>query len=218
MVKIAASILNADFSRLGEEVKAAEDAGVDMVHVDVMDGCFVPNISIGVPVVESLRRITKLPLDVHLMILDPVRYVKQFSDAGADYITLHAEACANLRDDLLKVKALGKKAGVSINPKTPLIKIIQVLDIVDLVLVMSVEPGFGGQKFDETALEKVRELRGIIDNKRLTVNIEVDGGIKASTAGPVVKAGADMIVVGSGLYHHPKGVKYAVSEIRGSAK
>jgi len=218
MVKIAASILNADFSRLGEEVKAAEDAGVDMVHVDVMDGCFVPNISIGIPVVESLRRITKLPLDVHLMILDPVRYVKQFSDAGADYITLHAEACANLRDDLLKVKALGKKAGVSINPKTSLIKIIQVLDIVDLVLVMSVEPGFGGQKFDETALEKVRELRGIIDNNRLKVKIEVDGGIKASTAGPVVKAGADMIVVGSGLYHHPKGVKYAVSEIRGSAK
>ncbi|MCX6695832.1 MAG: ribulose-phosphate 3-epimerase [Candidatus Altiarchaeota archaeon] len=216
MFKIAASILNADFSRLGEEVKAAEKAGVEMIHVDVMDGCFVPNISLGVPVVESLRKVTKLPLDVHLMILDPARYLKQFSDAGADYITIHAEASAKLEEDLKAIKMLGKKAGVSINPKTPLSKIIGVLDKTDLILVMGVEPGFGGQKFNEEVLAKISELRKTIDKQNLKAEIEVDGGVNAKTAKSIADAGADILVIGSAIYRHPSGVKHAVEELRKS--
>jgi len=216
MVKIAASILSADFSRLGEEIKAAEKAGVELIHVDVMDGCFVPNISIGIPVVDSIRKVTKLPLDVHLMILDPLRYVKQFSDAGADYITVHAEACTNLEYIISSIRSLGKKPGVSINPQTPLSKLITVVDKIDLALLMSVEPGFGGQKFNENVLQKIIELRKIIDGKKIKAEIEVDGGVNAKTAKSVAKAGADILVAGSALYCHPKGVTFAVDELRKS--
>jgi len=216
MAKIAASILNADFSRLGEEIKAAETAGVALIHVDVMDGCFVPNISIGIPVVESIRKATKLPLDVHLMILDPARYVRQFCDAGADYITVHAEACDNPDEILAAIRALGRKAGISVNPKTLLSKIIPLLGKVDLVLLMGVEPGFGGQKFDDSVLEKIRELRKTVDDRKLKLEIEVDGGVNKETARKIVKAGADILVAGSALYRHPKGVQFAVNEIRKS--
>ena len=216
MVKIAASILNADFSRLGDEVKAAEKAGVDLIHVDVMDGVFVPNISIGIPVVESLRKTTKLPLDVHLMIASPRKYIKQFSDAGADYITIHAEASDSLEEDVRKIKSLGKKAGVSTNPKTPLSAIISVLDKADIVLLMSVEPGFGGQEFDETVLEKITKLKKILERKNLKTEIEVDGGVNSKTAKAAAQAGAGILVAGSALYCHPKGVRAAVDELRKS--
>jgi len=216
MFKIAASILNADFNKLGEEVKAAEKAGVELIHVDVMDGCFVPNISIGVPVVESIRKVTKLPLDVHLMILDPARYLKQFSDAGADYITVHAEACSDIEGTLKAIRSLGKKAGVSINPGTPLSQISSVIDKADLILLMSVEPGFGGQKFNESVLDKIRELRKIILEKRLDATLEVDGGVNPKNARQIVEAGADILVAGSAIYSHPKGVEFAVDELRKS--
>ena len=211
---IAASILSADFSRLGEEVKRAHKAGVDWIHFDVMDGCFVPNITLGVPVLESIRPVTGLTLDVHLMILDPSRYIRQFRDAGADLITVHVEACTDMMGCVRQIKESGAKAGVSLNPETPLDKVANILPELDLVLFMGVDPGFGGQKFREDILPKIAEARGMIDSKGLATLIEVDGGVNDKTAGAISKAGTDVFVAGSYLFKHPDGVAAAVAELR----
>ena len=197
-IRIAPSILSADFARLGEEVGAI--ASADYVHVDVMDGHFVPNLTIGPVVVEAVKRVTKLPLDVHLMIEDAERWVGAYAKAGADLIGVHAEACPHLHRTLGQIRELGKKPVVVLNPATPLEAIEWVLGDVHQVLVMSVNPGFGGQGFIPSALEKVRRLRRMIDERGLTVEIEVDGGIKVDNVAEVVKAGANVIVSGSGVF------------------
>jgi ribulose-phosphate 3-epimerase len=200
IIKIAPSILSADFSRLGEEVKAVESAGADMIHVDVMDGHFVPNITIGSLVVSALSKITKLPLDVHLMIEHPDKFIEPFAKAGANIISIHAEAAKQLEADLDLIKSCGVKPAVVINPKTPVSRIEKVLHLVSMVLLMTVNPGFEGQKFISDVLPKIKELRKIIDSKRLNVDIEVDGGVNLETAKEAVKAGANVLVAGSAIY------------------
>lgn len=197
---IAPSILSADFARLGEEVAAIEAAGADWAHVDVMDGRFVPNLTIGPMVVKALKRATKLPLDVHLMIVEPERYLEEYAQAGADVLTVHAETCTHLHRVLQQIRALGKKAGVSLNPHTPEEVLRYVLDLTDLVLVMSVNPGFGGQDFIPAVLPKLKRLRGMIDASGRPVYLEVDGGIKPGTAKRVIEAGADVLVAGSAVF------------------
>lgn len=197
---IAPSILSADFTRLGDEIKTAGEAGADWIHVDVMDGSFVPNITIGPLVVEAARRSTKLPLDVHLMIENPDRYIDDFVKAGADYLVVHAEATTHLHRTVQAIKESGVKAGVSINPATSLGVLEYVLSDLDIVLVMSVNPGFGGQGFIPSSLSKLRALREMIDSKALKTLIEIDGGVKPSNAAEVVSAGADAIVMGSAFY------------------
>jgi len=199
-IRIAPSILSADFSRLGEEIAAVEQAGADWIHVDVMDGRFVPNITIGPLIVEAARRSTQLPLDVHLMIVEPERYVADFARAGADVITVHAEACPHLHRTLQQIRALGKKAGVALNPHSPVEIVQHVLDQLDLVLVMSVNPGFGGQKFISSALPKIRALRSMIDGSGREIALEVDGGVSKDTASSVLDAGADTLVAGSAVF------------------
>jgi ribulose-phosphate 3-epimerase len=199
-VLISPSILSADFARLGEEVVALERAGADWAHVDVMDGRFVPNMTIGPLVVKAIRPLTKMPLDVHLMIVEPERYVEAFAAAGADIITVHAEACHHLHRVLQQIRALGKKAGVSLNPHTPEEVLRYVLDLTDLVLVMSVNPGFGGQDFIPAALPKLRNLRKMIDASGRSIHLEVDGGVKPGTARQVIEAGADVLVAGSAVF------------------
>ena len=196
----APSILSADFARLGDEVQALERASADWVHVDVMDGRFVPNMTIGPLVVKALKRSTKLPLDVHLMIVEPERYVADFAEAGADIITVHAEACSHLHRVLQQIRGLGKKAGVSLNPHTPEDVLRYVLDLTDLVLVMSVNPGFGGQDFIPAVLPKLKRLRTMIDSAGRPIHLEVDGGIKPGTARKVIEAGADLLVAGSAVF------------------
>lgn len=201
MIKIAPSILSADFSRLGEEVAAVEKAGADLIHIDVMDGHFVPNITIGPLVVKAVKKMTKLPLDVHLMIEDPHKYIEAFAKAGADIITIHVEASRDLAQDIELIKKSGSKAGVVINPKTDILKVVKTLDKICMVLVMSVNPGFEGQKFMPEVLSKVKELRSIITNSKLNVDIEIDGGINLDTAKEAVKAGANVLVAGSAIYY-----------------
>lgn len=198
--KIAPSILSADFSRLGEEIKAVENAGADYIHVDVMDGHFVPNITIGPPVVAAIRKVTKLPLDVHLMIETPDKYIADFAKAGSDIITVHAEACVHLHRTVGFIKEQGKRAGVSLNPSTPLCLIDNVLDDVDLVLLMTVNPGFGGQKFIKTMLPKIAEMKRILDGRGLKVELEVDGGVSLENIADISKAGADAFVAGSAVF------------------
>ncbi len=200
MKKIAPSILSADFSRIGEEIKRIEDAGADLIHVDVMDGHFVPNITVGPFIVEALRRTTSLPLDVHLMIEKPELYISEFADAGADIITVHVEACVHLHRVIQTIKEKGKKAGVSLNPATPLELIRYVLNDIDLLLIMSVNPGFSGQKLISSALQKIREAREMINKAGADVTIEVDGGIKSDNIEEGAAAGADIFVSGSGVY------------------
>ncbi len=200
---ISPSILAADFARLGEEVQAIADGGCDYVHVDVMDGRFVPNITIGQPVVAALDRVTDVPLDVHLMIEEPERYVEQFAEAGADIICVHAEACRHLHRTLQQIRGAGKKAGVSLNPATPLEAIDWVLEDLDMVLVMSVNPGFGGQSFIPSALAKVRELRATLEARGLEMDVEVDGGVVVDNAAEVAAAGANMLVSGTGIFRTP---------------
>jgi ribulose-phosphate 3-epimerase len=200
MKKIAPSILSADFSRLGEEVGAVERAGVDLIHVDVMDGHFVPNITIGPLVVTGLRKLTSLPLDVHLMIEKPERHIEAFAQAGSTWITFHAEVCARLRPMIKKVRQLKVRPGVVLNPATPLKTLYPVLDTIDLVLLMSVHPGFGGQSFIPSTLKKIERLRRIIDQNRYPLEIEVDGGIKAENIGEVSRAGGDIFVLGTGIF------------------
>jgi len=198
--KIAPSILSADFSRLGEEVRRVEEAGADWIHVDVMDGAFVPNITVGPFILEAVRKVTALPLDVHLMIERPEQYISEFADAGTDIITVHFEACTHLHRTIQAIKEKGKKAGVSVNPATPLVSIKYVLGDIDLLLIMSVNPGFGGQRFIPSALEKIKKARQMVDKIGANVSIEVDGGVKLENIGEVASAGADIFVSGSGVF------------------
>jgi len=200
MKKIAPSILSADFSRLGEEILAVEDAGVDLIHVDVMDGHFVPNITIGPPVVASIKKTARVPLDVHLMIDDPDKYIQSFADAGSDIITVHAEATVHLHRTVHLIRKLGAKAGVALNPATPLAGIEQVIGDIDLLLIMTVNPGFGGQKFIESMLPKIRAARDMIDGASPDVLLEVDGGITLQNIGDVEEAGVDIFVAGSSIF------------------
>ena len=200
MIQIAPSILSADFTRLGEEIKAAERGGAGLIHVDVMDGHFVPNITIGPMVVKAARRATDLPLDCHLMITDPDLYIDDFARAGANLISVHAEAVVHLHRTLTAIRDLGCRPGVVLNPTTPLSSIEEALPFVDYVLIMSVNPGFGGQSFISTALDKISRLRGMIDSRGLNVEIEVDGGIDLSNVAEVVRRGASWIVAGSAIF------------------
>ncbi len=211
---ISASILSADFSRLGEEIRKAEAAGVDWIHVDVMDGVFVPNISIGLPVLASIRGTTRMFFDVHLMIVNPIRYVRYFRQAGADMITVHAESMKDLGQCIEEIRSCGAKVGISLNPSTPFDDIKPFLSELDLVLLMGVEPGFGGQKFNPQVLDKIKSARKAIDAAGAKVLIEVDGGINEETLPCVSKAGADVLVAGSYIFSNPKGIAYAVSKMR----
>lgn len=200
MKKIAPSILSADFSRLGQEVKAVERAGADLIHVDVMDGHFVPNITIGPLVVTALKKLTPLPLDVHLMIEEPERYIEAFGQAGSDWITIHAEVCPHLKRMIKKIRQLNVRPGIVLKPATPLKTLYPVLDDIDLVLIMSVNPGFGGQFFIPSTLKKIERLRKIIDQNHYSLEIEVDGGVKIENIREVSKAGGDIFVVGTGIF------------------
>lgn len=213
-MKIAPSILSSDFGRLGEEIAAVEEGGADWIHVDVMDGHFVPNITIGPVVVEGARRATELPLDVHLMIENPDRYLEAFADAGADVLTVHAEACPHLHRTIQHIRQLGVKAGVAINPATPVHAVAEVLDDLDLVLVMSVNPGFGGQRFIEGSVDKVTRVRALLDGAGSRAELEVDGGVVAGNAARLVSAGATVLVAGSAVYGHPEGAAAGVRNIR----
>lgn len=217
MKKIAPSILSADFSRLGEEVRAVEKAGADYIHVDVMDGHFVPNITIGPLVVEAVRKVTSLPLDVHLMIENPDLYIPEFAGAGSDFIVVHAEATNHLHRTVQLIKSFGKKAGVSLNPATPLHILEYIVDELDLVLLMTVNPGFGGQSFIEACLPKIHALRGMLDKRGLETELEVDGGVKIENIGRISSAGADVFVAGSAVFG---GADYAdtISELKRRAK
>ena len=199
-IKISPSILSADFSILGYEIKNLEKAGADLIHIDVMDGHFVPNITMGPPIIKQIRKCTKLPFDVHLMISPVEKYIKAFADAGSDIITLHPEATDNLKRAVQTVKSFGKKAGVSLNPKTPISALMDVINDIDLILIMSVNPGFAGQSFMGEVLPKVTELRKMINDKKLKIDIEIDGGINFETAPLAVKAGANILVSGTTIF------------------
>jgi ribulose-phosphate 3-epimerase len=214
MTKLAPSILSADFARLGEQVGEVAEAGADYIHVDVMDGHFVPNITIGAPVVASIRPVTGLPLDVHLMIEHPERYISQFVEAGADIITVHVEASPHLNATIRAIKRLGASAGVSINPPTPIGTVEEFLPHVDLVLVMSVNPGFGGQPFILETLPRIAHIRKILNDRGLRAELEVDGGINADNAPDVVKAGADVLVAGNSIFKAKEGISQAMRRLR----
>ena len=200
MLEIAPSILSADFTRLGEEIRALEAGGATILHVDVMDGRFVPNITIGLPVVKSIRKFTETTIDCHLMIVEPSRYAVEFVKAGANMVSVHVEADPHLQRTLTAIREAGGKAGIAINPATPLISLEEALPFADYILLMSVNPGFGGQKFISTATDKLRRLRKIIVERGLNTRIEIDGGIDASNIGEIVKAGAEIIVSGTGIF------------------
>jgi ribulose-phosphate 3-epimerase len=202
-MKLAPSILSADFSRLGDEITAVERAGADWIHVDVMDGHFVPNLTIGPVVLESIRKATRLPMDVHLMITDPDKYAPDFIKAGADWVSVHPDTCADPVKSLNKIRELGAKAAVAVNPDVPLEKVEPLLEHADMFLMMTVFPGFAGQAFIEDVLPKIKQLRKIIEQRTLDVLIEADGGIKADNIGRVVRAGAEVIVSGSGIFKTP---------------
>ncbi len=201
MTMLAPSILSADFLKLGEEIQAAEAAGADMLHIDIMDGHFVPNITIGPSIVQSIRKITSLPLDVHLMIEEPDKYLRDFIKAGADYLTVHYEASVHLHRTVQWIKESGIKAGVSLNPATPIWNLEHILPYTDLALLMSVNPGFGGQKFIPEVIEKIKILKKLLREKGLSTLIEVDGGVKIENAPEIISAGADILVMGSAFFN-----------------
>lgn len=213
-VFIAPSILSADFSRLGTDLAACEAAGANWIHVDVMDGRFVPNLTIGPVVVEACRRSTRLPLDVHLMIEQPEHLLEAFAKAGADRITVHVETCPHLHRTLQQIKSLGCAAGVTLNPSTPAVAIQPVLGMVDQVLVMSVNPGFGGQSFIPESVSKVREMRGMLDGVHATTRLEVDGGVSSANVRLIRDAGADTFVAGSFIFHHRQGIAAGIRDLR----
>jgi ribulose-phosphate 3-epimerase len=217
IVKLAPSILSADFAHLGKQVGEAEQAGADRIHVDVMDGHFVPNISMGAPIVDSLRRVTRLPLETHLMISDPDFFLDEFTEAGSDSFLVHWEGNNNLHRTVQRIKALGKRVGVVINPATPASVLEEILDDVDQVLVMTVNPGFGHQHFIHTTLPKIRRVRRMIDEIRPGCDLEVDGGIDATTAPLVVDAGANVLVAGSAIFSEGEGVVAAMKRLRAAA-
>jgi ribulose-phosphate 3-epimerase len=204
-IKISPSILSADFSQLGNEIKRLEEAGADMIHVDVMDGHFVPNLTIGPPVIKALRKYSKLPFDVHLMISPVHKYIQNYADAGADIITIHPEATNNIRESIDLIKKLNKKVGISLNPESKLNLVMTYLTTVDLILIMSVNPGFGGQKFMPEVLKKVEELKKIKDQKKLDFDIEIDGGINFDNSKLAIKAGANILVSGTTIFKNNGG-------------
>jgi len=214
-IQIAPSILSADFARLGDQVREAEAAGADTIHIDVMDGRFVPNITIGPLVVRALRPITALPLEVHLMIEQPERYIEQFVSAGANLVTVHVETCPHLHRTLEQIRETGALPAVTLNPATPLAALEEVLDQVSMVLVMTVDPGFGGQEMIPSALAKVRRLRSMLDGRGIECSIEVDGGVNRKTIKAAVGAGADVLVMGAAIFGHPEGITVAMRELRG---
>ncbi|MEC1520900.1 ribulose-phosphate 3-epimerase [Neobacillus niacini] len=214
MLKIAPSILSADFAKLGDEIMAVEKAGADYIHVDVMDGHFVPNITIGPLIVEAIRPVTKLPLDVHLMIENPDQYIENFAKAGADYITVHVEACRHLHRTIHHIKSFGIKAGVVLNPATPVETIQHILNDIDMVLLMSVNPGFGGQKFIPEVLPKIKKVKEMADSIGKEIEIEIDGGVNPETAKLCVEAGATVLVAGSAIYDQ-EDYATAISLLRG---
>jgi ribulose-phosphate 3-epimerase len=215
-ILIAPSILSADFLQLGDAIRQAEDGGADWIHVDVMDGHFVPNLTMGPVLVEACRRATKLPLDVHLMIERPDRLLQSFVDAGADSLSVHPEAGPDVHRTLQSIRAFGLRAGIVLNPGTPADVVLETLDVIDHVLVMTVNPGFSGQEFIPSVLEKMRSIRSWIDERGLDIHLEVDGGIDARTAPLAVDAGADVLVAASSIFHHPEGIKAGVVALRNS--
>lgn len=218
MIIITPSILSADFANLGQEIQDVVEAGADMLHVDVMDGHFVPNLTIGPPVIKALRRVTRVPFDVHLMISNPDQFLEDYAAAGADWIGVHAEVCTHLHRTLTRIRELKKRPVVVLNPHTPLHTIEYVLELVDMVLVMSVNPGFGGQNFIPSAVDKVAALKNMIDRQGLKTLIQVDGGITHETIGPVARAGATVFVSGSGVFNHPQGYRTAIENMRRQAQ
>jgi len=213
-IKLAPSILSADFARLGEQVAEATNAEADYIHIDVMDGHFVPNITFGAPVVASLRSWTHLPLDVHLMTEQPERYISDFAVSGADIITVHVEACPHLHRTIQVIKELGVKAGVALNPASSLSMVDEIMPQVDLILIMSVDPGFGGQAFIPETLEKISRLRRMLDSRKVDAELEVDGGITINNASSIVKAGGRVLVVGTSVFNAKGGVSQALQKLR----
>jgi ribulose-phosphate 3-epimerase len=218
VTKIAPSILSCDFAKLADEIRAVEAGGADWIHVDVMDGHFVPNITIGPVIAAAARRSTALPLDVHLMIEAPEKYLQAFAEAGASVLTVHQEVCADLASTVSRIRALGVKAGVAVNPATSLETVRHVLPDLDLLLVMSVNPGFGGQAYIPTSTDKVRRARVLLDEMGSSAELEVDGGVDAGNAGELARAGATVLVAGSAIYRHPEGASRGVEAIRRSTE
>jgi ribulose-phosphate 3-epimerase len=216
MIKLAPSVLAADLLRLGEQLNDVGHAGADRIHLDVMDGCFVPNISFGIPVVEAIRRGTRLPVESHLMIIQPERYLEDFARAGSDTIIVHQEESPHLNRTLQVIRSLGKRAGVALNPSTPAVMLDEVIEDLDLILVMTVNPGFGGQHFLEHTMRKIRLLRRALDERNPSCELEVDGGIDAQTAPRVVAAGARVLVAGTSVFGAPDGVVAAMERLRSS--